>query len=302
MHTAQHAEKQKKKKINSGHNDEIRIGLQNEWCFEKVLQSKFWVDEPSDPTHFKPWLWWFICSKSKIYINFRIEQINYDRRLHTAAHTRFIVHKNLFFFRIHSLVLFFSYSGISIQLFIISFVLRHKFALYFFRCSAVFFIASSEFLHSVVGLWFLCNFANARDRIVIIRFILIRVSFFSLSVLSKCCLPPICGMTIHQPAMCNPIKHPIKSNFKWISCFLTLHCSSSWLHFRQHFILSQNYFAEERFFSRSWIMFEKRFRTEKIHTWLNDAISYFRLVICSFCVCLRSKFNSSSWLMIRYNC
>lgn len=53
---AQHAEKQKKKKINSDHSDEIRIGLENDWCFENVLQSKFWVDEPSDPAHFKPWL------------------------------------------------------------------------------------------------------------------------------------------------------------------------------------------------------------------------------------------------------
>lgn len=51
----------------------------------------------------------------------------------------------------------------------------------------------SLFPHFVWAYGFLCNFANARERIVIVGFIWMRVALWPI----KRCLPPICGMTIY---------------------------------------------------------------------------------------------------------
>lgn len=141
---------------------------------------------------------------------------------------------------------FFSCLCISIQLFIISFVLRHNFLLLlllllqcgFYCIKWVFFSLFALCLYTLSGLWFLCNFA--REPIVIVRFISMRVCcFFLLCGQSNdvCHQLAICGMTIHQLCrnfslcVCSLIKVPIKSNFRIFLCF------TLWVqHFRQRFL------------------------------------------------------------------
>lgn len=168
--------------------------------YARVLQSKFRVDGLT-LSHDYDDLFVRIAKYTSIFT--RIEQINYARKLH-EAHTVHCTHDLTHPFTLVAVHVRFFLSilcaaCISIQLFIISFVLRR-----IFFCCVVIILRSTEHKTPFSYFWFYgfdavckCNWErtiNLRFMILCCRF---SFSFSFLSVAAKWCLPPI--SVCHQP-------------------------------------------------------------------------------------------------------